>query len=284
MPTTKPSAESLSVTPVRGSSAARWSAAVWLGRSGLSTNRNRHTSNGPLPTYGEMPLKLITACHSASTTTTVSTAFSNERATLLTRSPSRRPRVRPGAPPAPPPRSRSWQPRRTAGRPPRPAPSRGCLAGGSAGMPTLRSVAPMYSPRTAPRNDDGTAICRALRIAGTAATRRTLCQLGPPPAAVHPDDVEAGPVGRLETEQGTDHRGEEDAQGGEEDRGRRRVTRTRGAAEHHDGDATHRHHGKAVADDRDLDHDRLDLREQQHQGERAAGRCRCPTRTRSSPR
>ena len=41
-------------------------------------------------------------------------------------------------------------------------------------MPTLRSVAPMYSPSTAPRNAVGTAICSALRMPGSAATSRTL--------------------------------------------------------------------------------------------------------------
>ena len=40
--------------------------------------------------------------------------------------------------------------------------------------PTPRSVAPMYSPSTAPRNAAGTAICSALRIVGSAAMSRTL--------------------------------------------------------------------------------------------------------------
>ena len=37
-----------------------------------------------------------------------------------------------------------------------------------------RSTLPKYSPSTAPRNAAGTAICRALRIAGSAAISRTL--------------------------------------------------------------------------------------------------------------
>ena len=41
-------------------------------------------------------------------------------------------------------------------------------------MPTLRSVAPMYSPSTAPRKAVGTATWSALRMAGSAAMSRTL--------------------------------------------------------------------------------------------------------------
>ena len=76
MPTTKPIAASFSDTAARSKSSSRRSPAV-ARASGSVTKRKRHTSSGPLATYGEIFPLMISACHAASTMPTVIAALSS---------------------------------------------------------------------------------------------------------------------------------------------------------------------------------------------------------------
>ena len=77
MPTTNPSDESTSVCPTSGNSCARFASAFG------DVKRNSHTSSGPFAMYGEIPVRLTTACHSRSSTMIVIPALPSERSTVL---------------------------------------------------------------------------------------------------------------------------------------------------------------------------------------------------------
>jgi hypothetical protein len=93
-----------------------------------------------------------------------------------------------------------------------------------------------------------------------------LAQLRESRAAVDAHDIERRAVGGLEAEERADDGREEHRQGGEEDRGLRRVARALRAAQDDEGERPDRDDGDAVGDDGDLGEHSLEPR--QHDDER----------------